>query len=370
MEHGHPRGWGYRLRHQGWRNRKRLSHEWRRWATRSSYILSGILALSTAAVLIWWLPTVADGGEIRRISDPRERLAALNDSRTLALQIALALGASVTVFVTVRSYALTRLGQMTDRYARTATLLASSKSEERMAAVYALSRLLRDAPTDHRNIVDLLVSFVRGRSPRTESDHNRADDELDATEQIGQLRYVGPPPDPDVQAALTVIARRPRHFESPWISLPRCNLGGSSLINGWLNMLHFQGSSLRGADLVGAKSVDGVAFIDCDMRGCNLSGASLPGAYFMGANLNGAWLRWCNLRGASFEDASLRNAILVDSDLAGADFDCADLSGADLSRVSGLTSAMLENSLLTNSTLFPSYLPLDEIEEILGMPYE
>ena len=114
----------------------------------------------------------------------------------------------------------------------------------------------------------------------------------------------------DIQAALTVIGRRPPErvrFEDKrdltlnlfQANLQRADFSGS-LKRVVLSVAHLEGTTLRGADLEGAI----------------LNRASLKGAMLVEANLEGAHLYGVNLEHANLREAILKGASLFDSDLS------------------------------------------------------
>jgi hypothetical protein len=158
--------------------------------------------------------------------------------------------------------------------------------EVRLGAIYALERIAVDSERDHWPIMEVLCAYIRNP-------------------QNGGTSRV------DVQAALTVIGRRPSHRVAHEISL------GLSL------------------DLSGA-----------DLRGANLIALNFAEASFVGANFEGASLLRTNLRGASFQQAHL----------TGAGFYEADLRGTDLWDADGLTQAALVHANGDALTLLPPYV--------------
>ncbi|KUL43773.1 hypothetical protein [Streptomyces regalis] len=108
---------------------------------------------------------------------------------------------------TARNYLLSREGQVTDRYATAIGQLASDKGDERMGGIYGLERIMADSPRDHYTIVEVLAAFVREHAQTP-----AAPDAVDARAPA------------DVQAALTVLGRRPQR---PELKLRPINLIGA-----------------------------------------------------------------------------------------------------------------------------------------------
>ncbi len=147
--------------------------------------------------------------------------------------------------------------------------------------------------------MDVLATYVRLQAPRKPNK---------------RLKWRADPPlKPDIQAILTVIARRSLHHINPAVGQPAVERGPIDL----------HGTDLRGADLAGA----------------NLAGANLRRALLGGANLMEA-----NLGGASLQEA----------DLEGAELERADLGDADLTATTGLRQDQLDRALGTPLTQLPN----------------
>lgn len=298
-----------------------------------------------------------DKSVITPISSTQGKSQTILSDRATLLQIFLVFGGFATIIFTIRSYFLAKSGQVADRYTKAASQLASDNAAERIGAIYALARLMRDSPTDHQASVDLLAAFVRQACPRSEQPE--VDDLVADADYESGVRWSGKPPPIDVQTALNVLARRPKRYERPWILLGKTNLAGARFVNGWLNNLHFEGAILRGADFVGAKARD-IVLRECDLRSANLSGAKLLTAHLWGSDLRGAYLRWVDLRGAGLADADLRGVVFVAANLHEADLEDADLRGVDMTSVVGLTHEQLSPAVIDANTKLPDYLTWEE----------
>ena len=196
----------------------------------------------------------------------KDRADAINGVRQTLLAAVGGSAALVGIAFTVRGFFLARRGQITDRYSKAITQMASGEPAERLGGIYALEHVLLESPADHNTIVTVLTSFVRQHAGSPQRTLRRGD------RRVAGARSPRSPGDEfatsaDVQAALDVLGRRPRRPES------------SALDRG--------GVDLRGADLVG------VGF-----EGALLSGARLEEARLLGAHLEGAVLIDANLEGA------------------------------------------------------------------------
>jgi hypothetical protein len=238
---------------------------------------------------------VTNGKE--RIDLIREQNKLQNEARTTLLQGlaggALLLGGYFTwrqVQVSRRQASVAEYGQITERYSRAIDQLGNKEKAADVAVggVYALERLALDFPRDRNPIGDVLTTYVRGHAPwpPQRKDQPAADTPIS---EIAELRVRAP----DVQAALTVLAR---------------GMFASGLTRGPIRL---EGTDLRRADLSVA----------------NFPRAQLDGSNFQGANCRSANLATANLRNADFRGANLQDAILDGANLHGADLRGANLQG-------------------------------------------
>jgi hypothetical protein len=189
---------------------------------------------------------------------------ALDNARNRLLTLGAGLVAVGALIFTARSFALSREGQVTDRYSKAITQLGDEKLEVRIGGIYALERIARDSARDHPTVMEVFASFVRERS----KEHWPPP----GTSQTD--RYTRP----DIQAAMTVIGRRNAERDIPdrpidlyHAILIRANLRGANLRGAILSRVVFTGAVLADADLSGAvlTDVDGLESAD-------LTGAKWP----------------------------------------------------------------------------------------------
>ncbi|MFF8974902.1 pentapeptide repeat-containing protein [Streptomyces sp. NPDC014995] len=210
-------------------------------------------------------------------------------------------------------HALTREGQVTDRYNNAVSNIGDDSEEVRLGGIYALQRIMEDSPRDQPSIVNALSTYVRNHAKRP-------------IKGAPALKLLAS----DVQAALTALGRRdPIHDGAAPIDLVntslfsadlRCtHLGGADLGDA-----HLGGADLHSADLRRTK------LVNADLEDADLSSADLLRADLGGADLHGANLREANLHGANLREANLHGANLREANLRGADLREADLYGADL----------------------------------------
>lgn len=200
--------------------------DWARWT------LAGI-AIGVAACLIL---AVLIGPAARRLAGERhplteaelrqmtvnERVEAVNAARHTLIQAATGLVVIGGVVFTVQSLwytaqtletsrqaqIVTEQGQITDRYTKAVEQLGSSKLDVRLGGIYALERLAQDSPRDHQTIYDVLAAFVREHDPAP------------------SVNKLPEKPATDIQAALSVIARRTHSRDTGNINLAEVRVPG------------------------------------------------------------------------------------------------------------------------------------------------
>jgi hypothetical protein len=165
---------------------KGLRQPFQRYVLLVGVVCLVLLAVGALGVLVLWsVPSLLARHPSQGMSAV-QRLTAVNAIRTATVTFVVAVGAAVTVWFTAGSYALSREGQVTDRYTGAISQLGSRSTYVRVGGIYALERIGHDSRKDRRTIIYVLGAFVRDRS-RT---HPSQD-----------------PPSEDVVAALRVATR-------------------------------------------------------------------------------------------------------------------------------------------------------------------
>ncbi|MBA2694630.1 MAG: pentapeptide repeat-containing protein [Actinobacteria bacterium] len=186
---------------------------------------------------------------------------------------------------------LSEQGQLTDRFSKAVEQLGNKDSlEVRLGGIYALERIALDSARDHPTVMEVLSAYVREHAPRTTC----------------TSLALSAPPTTDVQAILTVIARRDENRDRDTLDLNNTCLPGAS----------FGSTSLVGADL-SRTDLSGANLIGANLNGANLGAANLGAADLGAADLGAA-----DLRGAFFDVANLSYANLTGANLTGADRTC------------------------------------------------
>lgn len=264
---------------------------------RTLQIAALVVVTAGYMLLMWRGPWMIDGSHLRtRDLQPADGVI-VTGFRTTLVAIGAGVIACLGLYYTHQTFRhtrardqeqadLTREGQVTDRYVEAIKLLSADHPTQRLGGIYSLERIMRDSEKDHSTVVAVLAGFIRQHAHRP----------------------VGGTPDPqplaeEIQAALSVLGRRPTRAEPTRLDLRRTCLRGADLANARLSHARLAGCDLSQADL----------------RDINLENAWLPGADLTNSFLTRAVLSRANLRGATFGGAVISNAQLQDTDLRGAD---------------------------------------------------
>lgn len=225
-------------------------------------------------------------------------LKAVNDARTVVLQLLGGIAVSVGAYATWRRLRVnedelrtTRDGQVTERFTRAIEQLGSDSPDIRIGAVFALARIAHNSPADRDAVVATLSAFVRGHSPwppgRPEQPSPDADLQTLATRAN------------DVQSAVAVLGRLPSSVDGEWIRLPHSDLRLARMYQLTFDYALFGGANLAGARLWGS------SLVRADLGHANLCGSDFTGADLTGAILWGADLTGADLTGATLDGAQV-----------------------------------------------------------------
>jgi hypothetical protein len=260
-------------------------------------MLAVILALVVLYCAVWALPIL-----LTKAPYSPDRMTAINDVRTTMVQLLAGGFLFAGLYFTARTVRLNREGQITDRFSRAVDQLGNRESSDvRIGGIYALERLLRESPTDHQPIVEILTAFVRQHAT------NRGEVDLDPDWQRGTTPNGLDPLSPDVQAALTVLGRRPERDEPQPLDLRSTDLRLAFLHSARFDRAILGGSLLDYADLGEIK-----------LREAKLRRTSFVHAWMRAAQLDKAEFRDADFRWAVLHDASLRSTKMWTADFSGA----------------------------------------------------
>jgi len=310
---------------------------WVAWPRSSRWLVS--IAVVVLALAIVWALFVPVADWLAHHDVGFAKAPTLQTARDAARGRLLTLGAGLlaagALAFTARNFALSREGQVTDRYTRAIEQLGSDKLDVRVGGIYALERIARDSGRDHSTVMEVLTAFIR--------EHSRDQwppPEADGAEPERLTR-------PDVQAALTVVGRRDATRDTRSVDFTRANLTRADLDGAVLAHAKLRDATLARAYL-DHTDLTGATLIRADLTRADLSDAALTGASLFRAHLRGASLHRAHLRGTDFHDADLVGAYLQYADLGGAYLVGGNLTGADLSGAD-LTGAHLSGADLTGA---------------------
>lgn len=312
---------------------------------------AGFLVLLLGPIATWASP-VADLHGI-------DKANALNATRQTLLAGTGGIVVLAGAIFTARTYYLNRRGQLTDRYATAIALLASEKITERIGGVYALEHLMIESEREHETVTEVLAAFVREHTGVP-----MADDSDWRAEHHHQGAGAYPRPDTDVQAALTVIGRRPRRPERNDVDLSLTDLCGADLSSLNFDKVWLWRAKLRDAKLLGT-SLKGTNLAWAQLQDAGLTHAQMQGAHLMEAQLQKAVLIAAQVQDADLENAHLEGAYLAAADLENAKLKNTHLQGADLINyptgkpyrpARGLTVSQLADAVIDGSTRLPDEL--------------
>jgi hypothetical protein len=272
-----------------------------RWAAGLSVAVAVALFAAFALVLgrgAAWL----DGSTLRGLT-ASQRASEIDTMRGYLIQIGAGVLAAGALLYTALNFQLAREGHVTDRYTKAIEQLGSDRLSVRLGAIYALERIMIDSARDHPTIVEVLAAFVR---------EHEAPAGLYGPDLDEDGLPLPPRPQPaaatDVQAAVTVLGRRPAG---------RTERGQINLAGAYLGLADLHGANLHGADLTWV----------------NLTRANLSGADLGGANLTRTNLALADLTNANLREAKLTDAILENADVGGANLTDMLVTRTDLTRM-------------------------------------
>ncbi|WP_017623547.1 pentapeptide repeat-containing protein [Nocardiopsis chromatogenes] len=312
---------------------------------RTWFVAGGTVAAVLAALwgILFPLTDWAAADSLTGLSG-RDRADVIDATRRTLLQAAGGAAALMALVFTVRTYLLNRRGQQTQRFKDAVEQLGSDHTAVRIGGVYSLEHIMRESAEDHRTVVEVLSAFVRETSPAPDT----------AEEASG--RRLGT----DVQAALTVLGRRPPREETAPLNLHATDLRGAELMNARLQHANLSAALLGGANLSGAR------LEAARMRSADLNAARLRHAHLEGADLADARMEGADLLNARLAYARLWGALLLDADLGSADLEGAYMRNARLEGAN-LYAANLRRANLTGAGLERADLRRTDLASVDGL---
>lgn len=271
-----------------------------------------VMAAGLVAFALWYFPRWQTRG-LPADTDPLEVCRLENEFRRTVGQMLTTTLLVGTLYFTWRQLMVAEDGKVTDRFSSSINMLSSANTSSRIGAIYALERVAKDSAKDYRSIVEILTAYIREAA--TMKREGSTPGAAAAPTQPKANLFFGAAM-PDVQAALTVLGRRPNDWlsERQRIFLENCDLRKVVLVDGKLMASVWTRSDLSEAMM-----------IRTDLRGAYLDEVNLTKAEMDGARL---------------EEAHLWKANLTEANVTGVNFDGADLRDADLTGLRGYQSIL------------------------------
>ncbi|MBY8866275.1 pentapeptide repeat-containing protein [Streptomyces sennicomposti] len=350
-------------------------------------ILAVVLALGVVgfALLLWRGPWWIDGSHLRKKDLQPADGVVITGFRTMLVAVGAGVIAGLGLYYTHKNHQhteklfthtrekdreqaeITREGQVTERYVEAIKLLSSDNLTQRLGGIYSLERIMHDSERDHALVIEVLAAFIRDLSFQ-DLVNAEAQNAAYSAYRHGAIRD-------DLQAALTVLGRRPARKEPfdidlrgvrlPRVNLTRANLSaadlrdadlsGALLYEANLAGAELEGANLKGAQMAGAQMREAL-LIRADLTNADLSMASLHSTQLYGAVLTSALLSGADLSGADFARADMRGANLSGAHINGAHFVEANLDRAYLMHVRDGSDGMFVAAHLTSTTTLPDRL--------------
>ena len=286
---------------------RRLPQRLPQWTALAVLGLLGLAGIAALLLAPAWLHPPLTEGQLRGITDPEKRITLQqaqsqlqNDARATLLQGLAGLVVVAGAAATWQQVQISRHGHITDRITRAVDQLGQDTVDVRLGGLYALERVAKDSYQDRATVTTILAAYVRTHAPV----NSRSESGSDEPDLWLQLRR------PDVQAALTLLGRRPETAEDSDVYLSHTDLRKARMGKGGWDGLICAHSNLVGARLRCASLVR-ASFDDSDLRGVRLDEAILTEAKLRHTRLDGAVLRGADLRGADLTGATLDGADLT-----------------------------------------------------------
>ena len=247
---------------------RRLNRRQQRLALFFAWLIAiaGFLVLFLWAVPAWvtMRPSLTGAARQKAVSDARLGIASI-----------LAVLATAGGFAyTIRTYRLSRQGQISDRYIKAIEQLSNENPDIRIGGIYALYQTTTDAPEYQNTAIEVLAAYIRNRAPWPNTQTSAPQVPRLVAAQADAIL-----PQQDIRNALAVLYRLVKSVSRTGLDLSRSNLAGANLIEMYL--------------------------VDAKLTDTNLNEAKLSKADMRGADLRGAELTNVQLYGADFTDVRL-----------------------------------------------------------------
>ena len=178
-----------------------------------------------------------------------------------------------------KQVSLQEKGQVSKRYVRALELLASDKQHIKMAGIFILERVAKEA--DDKTFEDILISlcaYIRDAFPHPAENDPDIPSPFSQREDMREiLKFLSAESISEKLEEMT-----PLSDIGNIIDLSRTNLKGALFVNAYLNGVNFLGSCLKNADFSVA-NLRSASFFSADIEGANFIKADLHSAIFFDA---------------------------------------------------------------------------------------
>ncbi|MFK4121945.1 pentapeptide repeat-containing protein [Streptomyces longwoodensis] len=339
--------------HRTWRNRPA-----RRRAAVAA--LAGAAGLVVVGAVFVVLPgAVVDHDLAGAGVAAQERLKAVNDVRTMLLQVVGGLVVLFGAYATWRQLRVsqdalraTQEGYVTDRFSRAVDQLGSDKPDVRIGGLHALWRIAEQSARDREAIISIQAAYLRTHLPWPPAGPGAPAADVPIND-IAPLETRAA----DSQVALTALGVLCEKREQSWVNLSATDLRRADCDGLWFPDVNLDRACMEAAGLYHA-NLSQASLVSVNLRHADLTTAVLRRARCVLADLRGAKLVEADLRDADFTETDLREANLRKADAHGAlfhraDLRMADLRGTDLS-TADLAGARLTGALASEHTRWPA----------------
>jgi Pentapeptide repeats (8 copies) len=314
--------------------------------------VAGAVVVIFAAWWFWWMLPKLQVARLRfAIRDPKARADVEDNFRKTTGQLlggaAVLFGAGFAYLQFTQQLQASHDVLISNQVSKGFEQLGSDKVPVRLGGIYALEGVMNNSEQYHQPVLEALCAFVRNETQPEASDAPPQKTQPKASNVSPPGKAVPRAPATEVQAALTVIARR--KAGAGGIDLFRSHIPKAALVEANLRGAYLSEADLSGATLVkanlefailGDATLVDAALVDANLTHADLSGADLERALLGGAQLESAILFGANLNGTYLSEADLSGALL----------DRANLSGADLTGAKNLTKEQLDTACGDNET--------------------
>jgi len=235
----------------------------------TKWVVVAVVAVGLITAFLWYVPEL----QVRSFSEnnnveAKDVLAQTNEYHRTWAQIIGGFALLLGLYFTWRRVEISQEQQVTERFTRSIDQLGATDDkgkktlEIRLGGIYALERIARDSKRDHWPIMETSTTYVREHAPWPPKKGTQETGFIPPSQNAQRQQQASnkadvrpepeiPVPEPDIQAILTVLRRRTRHYGNG--EAERLDLHETDLRRGNLEEANLEGAYLMRANLEGAK---------------------------------------------------------------------------------------------------------------------